>query len=74
LILDYKNRTVLDEAHIQLLALVVSSLRGSKGEEVYANDLHDCRDVLFALAISGYAVIPQGAIDSLKKIFVIGDI
>jgi|HubBroStandDraft_2_1064218.scaffolds.fasta_scaffold00006_47 hypothetical protein len=72
--LDRKYRTVLDEAHIQLLSLVVSAMRKSKGEEAHSNDVHDCRDVLFALTISGYAVIPQGAIDSLKEIFVNGDI
>jgi hypothetical protein len=74
MIRNHKDRTTLDESHIQLVSLVVSALRKSKGEEAYAKDLHDCRDVLFALSISGYAVVPQGAIDSLRDIFLDGEV
>jgi hypothetical protein len=74
MIRNHKDRTRLDESHIQLVSLVVSALRKSKGEETCAKDLHDCRDVLFALSISGYAVVPQGAIDNLRDIFLDGEV
>jgi hypothetical protein len=74
MIRNHKDRTTLDESHIQLVALVVAALRKSKGAEAHAKDVHDCRDVLFALSISGYAVLPQGAIDSLRDIFMDGEI
>jgi hypothetical protein len=72
--LNSKHRTVLDESQIQMLVLVVAALRKSKGDEAHARDLHDCRDVLFALTISGYAIVPQGALDGLKDILITGDL
>jgi hypothetical protein len=67
---DYKGRTVLDEPAIQIISLIVSTLRKSKVEDELHTDVEHVRDVLTALTLAGYAVIPQGAIASIKKLIV----
>jgi hypothetical protein len=65
---DEKNRTILSEKRIQSLAAILSKMRKSKGTESHAKDLKDCQDVLFALSVSGYAIIPQGQLDTARDI------
>lgn len=71
--LNHKGRNVLDEPAIQLLSLILSALRKHKDEATMMDDLSDSRDVLTALTISGYAIVPQGSLDVLRKILMAGD-
>ena len=71
--LNHKGRNVLDEPAIQLLSLILSALRKHRDEGTMLDDLGDTRDVLAALTISGYAIVPQGSLDVLRKILVNSD-
>lgn len=68
--IDYKGRTVLDEPAIHLLAIVVSTLRQHKDMDELVDDLQDARDVLTALTISGYALVPQGALEAMRRLLI----
>jgi hypothetical protein len=63
---DPKGRTVLDDDQMTMVSVHLSVLRKTKPAGKL-EDLNDVRDVLKALAIAGYAVVPQGLLDGLKK-------
>jgi hypothetical protein len=72
--LNHKSRTVLSELDIEIVSLMLSAKRKNKEPEAMAKDMQDCRDVLEALTVSGYAVVTQRAIDSMKKIVADGEL
>lgn len=65
---DLKRRLVLSDAQVQILCLVVSTLRHSRDSASLETDCENTHDVLHALTFSGYAVLPQGTIDAIKKL------
>lgn len=68
-ITDPRGRTVLDESEIDLLAIFVSVLRKHNDPNELQNDIEDVRVVLNALTITGYAVVPQGVVDAVRKLW-----
>jgi hypothetical protein len=63
---DPKGRTVLDNDAMTMVSIHLSALRKTPAKDTL-NDLNDVRDVLKALATAGYAVVPQGWLDGLKR-------
>ena len=64
---DLKGRTVLDDSQIAMVSLVLFALRKSTDQKAQLSDVNYLRDSLAALAIAGYAVVPQGSLDAVFK-------
>jgi len=58
----------LNETATLLLAAFLSVVRKSKSEEDKDRDEQDTRDVLQALSLFGYAILPQGTIGAIKRL------
>lgn len=63
--LDAKGRIILNEKAIETLAAFVYVARHHQVPTELAKDENDVREVLDAITISGYAIIPEGQIDAL---------
>jgi hypothetical protein len=66
---DLKGRNILSEWQITSLAMLYSSLQGHKGDEIkLRQDLKDVHIFLDALAMGGWAILTQGAVDEMWNI------
>jgi hypothetical protein len=68
--MDSRGRTILTHDQAKLVALFLANIRGTLQNDgvVSLQDWTDTRQVLSALAISGWAVVPQGLLDGWTKI------
>jgi hypothetical protein len=71
---DSKERTVLSEQQIAMVTVFLSKMRKTDRPDEVLRDVKDVREVLQALTLSGYAIVPQHALNAMKQVLLENDL